>query len=110
MQLMHCLLVFTLHPNLALAFDQESVEADNAAFCGMSLRQGRRHKVPLLQTDVFPARLAARLTIARVVVQMEDRAVCTVDVELLSVRYGSKSIMIAVRCRKAACVQLCGCL
>ena len=90
-RVMHCLLVWITYLYLALAVDQTMVEADNAAFCGMSLRQGRRQQVPLLRKDVLPTRLSARLTSARVVAQMEDRAVCTDDVELTGLRYGSES-------------------
>lgn len=87
-RVMHCLLVWITYLYLALAVDQTMVEADNAAFCGMSLRQGRRQQV---QKAVLPTRLSTRLTSARVVAQMEDRAVCTDDVELTGLRYGSES-------------------
>ena len=93
-QVMHFLLMLILYLHLALAVDQISVEADSVVFCGTSLRQGRRHKVPLMQVDVLSTQLPARLTLVRVVVQMEDRAVCTEDVELPGLRYGSKSVVL----------------
>lgn len=60
--------------------------------------------------DVLPIPLSARLTLVRVVVQMEDRAVCTEDVELRGLRCVSKFVVLAVQRRHAAYVQICGCL